>query len=268
MRLPRTFSIGLIVLVSLGLAACGDSDASPDAAVAESPVPTADSTPEQAAVPTEAANVSPTTTATEQAAAQEYDSTENMRRLFSGRGQQEADTVRALELARLNGDKSLVPIVLEVMRFFGTSSVIFESLAFLTDVTGHDPATAPQNWREWLEWYGNNSEEFQPPEGYVEWKADLLSLIDPRFRDFLVPHGEEALVDLTEVMWGGVRPDGIPDLQFVPALAPEDAGYLNPDDNVFGVSINGHHRAYPLRIVNAHEMANDILGGEPIALAY
>ena len=88
-----------------------------------------------------------------------------MRRLFSGRGQQEADTVRALELARLNGDKSLVPIVLEVMRFFGTSSVIFESLAFLTDVTGHDPATAPQNWREWLEWYGNNSEEFQPPEG-------------------------------------------------------------------------------------------------------
>ena len=43
---------------------------------------------------------------------------------------------------------------------------------------------------------------------------------------------------------------------------------MRPDDRVFGVSINGEHRAYPLRIVNAHEMANDWLGGEPIALAY
>ena len=37
---------------------------------------------------------------------------------------------------------------------------------------------------------------------------------------------------------------------------------------VFGVSINGEHRAYPISIMNPHEMANDILGGEPIALAY
>ena len=39
-------------------------------------------------------------------------------------------------------------------------------------------------------------------------------------------------------------------------------------DHTLGVSINGEHRAYPLRILNAHEMANDVLGGEPFALAY
>ena len=65
-----------------------------------------------------------------------------------------------------------------------------------------------------------------------------------------------------------MRPDGIPDLQFVPVLTPDEATYLQPSDRVFGVSINGEHRAYPLRIINAHEMANDTLGGEPIALAY
>ena len=43
---------------------------------------------------------------------------------------------------------------------------------------------------------------------------------------------------------------------------------MNPTDRVFGISINGEHRAYPLRILNPHEMANDVLGGEPIALAY
>ena len=266
----RTFAIGLALLLSLGLAACGGSDASPDSPDVDSTTPAAETTPEQTAEPTTQAAASPTAEPSDAAAAldQEYDSTANMRLLFSGRGQSEEDTLRALELAALNQDRSLVPVVLELMRFFGTSSMILESLSYLAGVTGQDPATAPQSWREWQEWYGNNSAGYRPPDGYVEWKADLLSLIDTRFRDFLVPHGEDALVDLTEVMWGGVRPDGIPDLQFVPVLAPEDATYLFPDDKVFGVSINGQHRAYPLRIVNAHEMANDLLGGEPIALAY
>ena len=73
---------------------------------------------------------------------------------------------------------------------------------------------------------------------------------------------------MTELVWGGVAPDGIPDIQDPIPLAPEEADYILSDDRVFGVSINGEHRAYPLRIVNAHEMANDTLGGEPIALAY
>ena len=51
-------------------------------------------------------------------------------------------------------------------------------------------------------------------------------------------------------------------------MAAADAGYLEPTDRVFGVSINGEHRAYPLRILNPHEMANDVVGGVPISLAY
>jgi len=70
------------------------------------------------------------------------------------------------------------------------------------------------------------------------------------------------------VGWGGVRVDGIPPLEHVPTIPAAEADYLNPDDRLFGVSINGEHRAYPLRIINAHEMANDTLGGEPTSLAY
>ncbi|MBV9522125.1 MAG: DUF3179 domain-containing protein, partial [Alphaproteobacteria bacterium] len=40
------------------------------------------------------------------------------------------------------------------------------------------------------------------------------------------------------------------------------------DDPVFGVEIAGDARAYPLRIVNWHEMVNDVLGGVPVSLAY
>jgi hypothetical protein len=39
-------------------------------------------------------------------------------------------------------------------------------------------------------------------------------------------------------------------------------------DRVIGVSINGESRAYPLFIVNAHEIILDELGGVPIAVTY
>ena len=96
-----------------------------------------------------------------------------------------------------------------------------------------------------------------------------MSLIDPRFGEFLAPAAQGSRINVTEIAWGGVRPDGIPDLQNAPCRCGRSGqDYLQPSDRVFGVSINGEHRAYPLRIVNAHEMANDVLGGEPIALAY
>ena len=97
---------------------------------------------------------------------------------------------------------------------------------------------------------------------------NLLGLIDPRMAAFFSAAPGSERIDLTEAVWGGVRTDGIPDLRFAPTITPEEADYLVPRDRVFGVSINGEHRAYPLRIMNPHEMANDRLGGEPIALAY
>ena len=93
-------------------------------------------------------------------------------------------------------------------------------------------------------------------------------MIDTRFVGLLAPAQAMSRIDLTEVVWGGVGVDGIPPLENPPAIAAGEADYLLADDRVFGVSINGEHRAYPLRIMNPHEMANDVLGGEPISLAY
>ena len=260
LRLPRPAVFGALPLIILVALACGSSADAPDDTVGSS---------EPTVSPTATAAVTPTATVPAgDAVLGDYDSQTNMFLLFSGEEQRGDATSRALQLALQNSDKSMVPVVLELMRFLGDSALIFQSLAFLSDISGQDMSTEVPDWKSWVEWYGQNREEYQPPAGYVEWKANLLSLIDPRFRDFLLPHGKTAKIDLTEVMWGGVRPDGIPDLQFVPVLTPDEATYLQPSDRVFGVSINGEHRAYPLRIINAHEMANDTLGGEPIALAY
>lgn len=39
---------------------------------------------------------------------------------------------------------------------------------------------------------------------------------------------------------------------------------LRPDDLVLGVEINGEAKAYPITILNAREMVNDVVGGVPI----
>jgi hypothetical protein len=44
--------------------------------------------------------------------------------------------------------------------------------------------------------------------------------------------------------------------------------YLVSDDRVIGVSVGGKSRAYPLMILNCHEIINDTLGGVPIAVTY
>ena len=43
---------------------------------------------------------------------------------------------------------------------------------------------------------------------------------------------------------------------------------LVPDDRVIGIEISGDARAYPLRLMRWHEVVNDVVGGESIAVTY
>ena len=165
-----------------------------------------------------------------------------------------------------SGDTSFVPILVDMLFFrFETSRFtgdpIDSALTRLTRV-----GIESQSWRDWFIWLGRHP-EIETPPGFAEWKSQLFQRIDPRISLFFYD-GVKARIRLEEIVWGGVARDGIPDLNDAPVIPASQATYLNPDDRVFGVSINGEHRAYPLRILNAHEMANDVVGGEPIALAY
>ncbi len=179
-------------------------------------------------------------------------------------------TLTTLERIRAENDTSQVRPLIESFRYLTSSRTISDAVVTLQFLTGE---TIGDNWLLWSEWIGRHSDEYPPPSEYAEWKINYLRQIDGRFGAFLTPYlGEKASddFDLTELEWGGVVPDGIPPLEN-PAHAPADdplADYLEDDERVIGVSINGEHRAYPLRIINAHELANDILGGEPLSLTW
>jgi hypothetical protein len=67
---------------------------------------------------------------------------------------------------------------------------------------------------------------------------------------------------------GGPPKDGIPSLTNPKTVPVGEADFLDPGDRVIGVEITGQARAYPLRILNHHEIVNDRLADTPIAVIY
>ena len=196
-----------------------------------------------------------------------YDSNRAMYKVFPGFGMTSSRTYEALDEVRRNRDKSLVAALVESMRFQSSANAREAAADTLRALTGE--SYGGEEWKQWMEWLGRHRDEYPPPDGYLDWKINLMRELDPRFARFLGPAREGAItVDPTEIVWGGVLPDGIPDLANPTMISADEADYLAADERVFGVAINGDARAYPLRIVNAHEMVNDSVGGEPIALSW
>jgi len=75
-------------------------------------------------------------------------------------------------------------------------------------------------------------------------------------------------IPIEEINDGGPPKDGIPalfDPQFIEA---EEADYLKSSERILGVVINKEVKAYPIRILNWHEMVNDRVGGKDVLITY
>ena len=173
-----------------------------------------------------------------------------------------SDKARAVELIEAQWEPSFLPMALEVIRLTRSAEVSDALVRIMEQEIGaglgHDLAA----WQREM-W---NAPEARHPR-YAAFKSALYSLIDPRFSANFDTAGN-TLIRLDEIVWGGVRQDGIPPLRDPAMLAAEDAGYLEDDHIVFGLSVNGDARAYPKRILGWHEMFVDTVGGVPVAGVY
>ncbi len=78
----------------------------------------------------------------------------------------------------------------------------------------------------------------------------------------------DALVPIDEILWGGVGRDGIPSINQPKFVAASDANFLSKKDRVLGVYRNGIAKAYPIRILDRHEVVNDYFGDEVVVVTY
>ncbi len=178
-----------------------------------------------------------------------------------------------------SGDALYIAPLLDLAFFFRTPNLrpLYEVImAGIAEMSNQDFGA---DWQTYFEWASEN--DIPLPPRYDRFKGELYStLIDPNFTRFFSDVQATAEINLLEAIWGGVRVDGIPSLVNARQITPEEAtleglsysafcrdgdcSYPAEDEYVFGVSINGDNRAYPLRLLNWHEMFNDVIGGQPL----
>jgi hypothetical protein len=71
-----------------------------------------------------------------------------------------------------------------------------------------------------------------------------------------------------QILGGGPPRDGIPAISDPRLIAAGAADYLKPTDRVVGISLKGQSRAYPIAILNWHEIVNDEIDGWRFAVTY
>ncbi|MFO7927361.1 DUF3179 domain-containing (seleno)protein [Natronomonas sp.] len=98
-----------------------------------------------------------------------------------------------------------------------------------------------------------------PTGGYADRETPL--------REIALHLGHELTALADHDMSGGVGHDGIPSVD-EPRVARAADVDLPGCARVFGVDLDGDVRAYPQRGLVHHEIVNDVIGGEPVAVTY
>ncbi|MEL7464669.1 MAG: DUF3179 domain-containing protein [Pseudomonadota bacterium] len=168
----------------------------------------------------------------------------------------------AIARLRARGGADLAPALIICARFAKWhDEPIFD---LLSKITGADH----RSWFDWMIWQQRNP-DLRPHPGYVDFKREVFYRLDPRFARFIGEGRlENARIRFEEVTWGGVRVDGIEALNAPKMVRAIDADFMLGSDPVLGIEVNGDARAYPLRLMAWHEMVNDTVGGEAIALPF
>lgn len=78
----------------------------------------------------------------------------------------------------------------------------------------------------------------------------------------------DSLVPADEILSGGPPRDGIPAIDRPKFIKAGEAGHVKSQDRVLGIERGGIIKAYPISIMNWHEIVNDRYGEDAIAVTY
>jgi len=92
-----------------------------------------------------------------------------------------------------------------------------------------------------------------------------LSLADPSRNGFDL---SQHTIPLDEIRQGGPPKDGIPAILTPTFVEAREATFLQAQDRVLGFTRGGEAKAYPINILNWHEVVNDTINGQPVVITY
>ena len=75
-------------------------------------------------------------------------------------------------------------------------------------------------------------------------------------------------IPLAEILHGGPARDGIPAIDEPHFLTAQKVDFLSSEDRILGLEMGGEIKAYPIRILNWHEIVNDRVDGKSVLVSY
>ena len=172
-----------------------------------------------------------------------------------------------------SGDPRLAWIVSDLMRFSNGPDLTAALAEAATGLLGKEIPTR-NAWGvvtdHLIAW------DIPAPPDYLEVKRAIFTNLIPGWDRIFV----EGDIDWRMVSWGGVLIDDraydttdercncIPAADNPEVTSAAEATWLDDDDIVFGIEINGEARAYPRQIMEVREMVNDTLGGRDLGIPY
>ncbi|MEF8795611.1 MAG: DUF3179 domain-containing protein [Salinivenus sp.] len=101
--------------------------------------------------------------------------------------------------------------------------------------------------------FGQSSVPPEAPQALQQFDTDLTN----------------ATIDLSTLRPGGPPKDGIPSIDNPSFVSIGSASrWVDPEEPVIAIQMNGVAKAYPLQILTHHEIANDEIGGTPVAVTF
>ena len=177
-----------------------------------------------------------------------------------------------VEIAESN-DPRIAWIISDLMRFVTNRELQAALAVSAYKLLGKEP----QNQNHWgvitdhlMAW------DIPAPPDYLRVKRAIFTGLLPGWDRIFV----EGDIDWRHVSWGGVLIDDrgydttdevcncIPAADNPEVTSAEKATWLDDDDIVFGIEVNGEYRAYPRQIMEVREMVNDTLGGRDLGIPY
>ncbi len=183
------------------------------------------------------------------------------------------DQRTALAEVAASGDPRLAWIVSDLMRFSNGPDLTAALAEAATGLLGKEIPTR-NAWGvvtdHLIAW------DIPAPPDYLEAKRAIFTNLIPGWDRIFV----EGDIDWRMVSWGGVLIDDrvydttdercncIPAADNPEVISAVEATWLDDDDIVFGIEIDGEARAYPRQIMEVREMVNDTLGGRDLGIPY
>lgn len=184
-----------------------------------------------------------------------------------------AEQTAALITLTESGDARLAWLISDLARIAGSSGLmplLAESISKLLNLAFTNGNVWGDTVDHLIAW------NIPEPPDYLKFKRNVYTVIEPEWGRIFTP-GD---IDWRHVSWGGVLIDNrefdttdepcncIPAADNPPVTDVAGADWLDDDDIVFGVEVNGEFRAYPRQIMEVREMVNDTLGGRDLGIPY